>query len=259
MKKIILCEGDSWTSGDIINPELETTWVNHPTNDSYRLPKVWPNKLGELLDIEVLNTANAGCSNDSIVRRVVENTFDLLEKYKGEEIFVIVGWSSPERKDFYYDYNGKKYWETFHPYAITDPQQLSQKPKDQQEFYKSYIKYYWNEGEYFSRYIHNNLYLHYFLESNNIDHLFFDAFYQTKRGHYHTEEMRKDGIKTENKFLEITKDFYKDISFKNFIYQNKPYDIMDPQQYFSKDNSHPNEKGHQLWAEELSKDLQWIK
>jgi lysophospholipase L1-like esterase len=34
---------------------------------------------------------------------------------------------------------------------------------------------------------------------------------------------------------------------------------MDPQQYFSKDNSHPNEKGHQLWAEELSKDLQWIK
>ena len=64
MKKIILCEGDSWTSGDIINPELETTWVNHPTNDSYRLPKVWPNKLGELLDIEVLNTANAGCSND---------------------------------------------------------------------------------------------------------------------------------------------------------------------------------------------------
>ena len=113
MKKIILCEGDSWTSGDIINPELDVTWVNHPTNDEYRLPKVWPHKLGEMLGIEVLNTSNAGCSNDSIVRRVVENTFDLLEKYKGEEIFVIVGWSSPERKDFYYDYDGKKYWETF--------------------------------------------------------------------------------------------------------------------------------------------------
>ena len=26
----------------------------------------------------------------------------------------------------------------------------------------------------------------------------------------HTEQMRKDGIKTENKFIEITKDFYKD-------------------------------------------------
>ena len=100
MKKIILCEGDSWTSGDIINPKLDVTWVNHPTNDSYRLPKVWPHKLGELLNIEVLNTANAGCSNDSIVRRVVENTLKLLDKYKGEEIFVIVGWSSPEEKIF---------------------------------------------------------------------------------------------------------------------------------------------------------------
>ena len=59
-----------------------------------------------------------------------------------------------------------------------------------------------------------------------------------------------DGIKTENKFIEITKDIYKDISFKNFILEGK---------HFCKDNLHPNEKGHQLWAEELSKDLQWIK
>tara|TARA_X000001388_G_scaffold18285_1_gene11636 strand:- start:124 stop:876 length:753 start_codon:yes stop_codon:yes gene_type:complete len=250
LKKIILCEGDSWTSGDIINPKLDVTWVNHPTNDSYRLPKVWPHKLGELLNIEVLNTANAGCSNDSIVRRVVENTLKLLDKYRGEEIFVIVGWSSPERKDFYYDYNGKKYWETFHPFAITDPQQLSQKPKDQQEFYKAYIKYYWNKGEYFSRYMHNNLYLHYFLKSNNIDHLFFDAFYQTNLGNYHTIEMRKQSAITKSKFLKLTKDIYKDISFKNFILEGK---------HFCEDNLHPNEKGHQLWAEELSKDLQWIK
>ena len=104
-KKVILTEGDSWTAGDIINPTLREEiggFVNHPKNNSYRLPKVWPHKLGEMLGIEVLNTSNAGCSNDSIVRRVVENTFDLLEKYKGEEIFVIVGWSSPERKDFYF-------------------------------------------------------------------------------------------------------------------------------------------------------------
>ena len=252
MKKIILCEGDSWTAGDIIDPDLDITYVNDKENDSYRLTKVWPYKLGKLLDIEVQNTSMAGSSNDGIVRRVVENTFKLLDEYKSEEIFVIVGWSSPERKDFYFDDGNDNYWETFYPYEITDPQQLSQKPKDRQEFYKSYIKYYWNEEEYFSRYIHNNLYLHYFLKSNNIDHLFFDAFYQTESGGplYHTEEMRKDGIKTENKFLEITKHFYKDISFKNFILEDR---------HFSKDNSHPNEKGHQVWAEELSKDLQWIK
>ena len=37
--KLILCEGDSWTSGDIINPKLNHSFVNHPDNDSYRLPK----------------------------------------------------------------------------------------------------------------------------------------------------------------------------------------------------------------------------
>ena len=66
--------------------------------------------LGKLLsivpgleDIEVWNAAVAGCSNDAIVRRVVENTFKLLDDYKPEEIFVVVGWSSPERKDFHYE------------------------------------------------------------------------------------------------------------------------------------------------------------
>ena len=41
--KLMLCDGDSWTSGDIINPELELAGkehpnVNDPSNDDYRLP-----------------------------------------------------------------------------------------------------------------------------------------------------------------------------------------------------------------------------
>ena len=67
--KLILCEGDSWTSGDMINPKLNTSYVNDPENDSYRLPKVWPYKLGKLLNTKVLNNAGAGSSNDAIVRR----------------------------------------------------------------------------------------------------------------------------------------------------------------------------------------------
>jgi len=265
MKKIILCDGDSWTAGDIIDPELQKaglTYINDTKNDKYRLPKVWPHKLGKLLDVEVWNTAVAGCSNDAIVRRVVENTFKLLDDYKPEEIFVIVGWSSPERKDFHYDYDGVKKWETFYPHAILDPEQLGRRTKDQQEFYKSYVKYYWNEEEYFSRYIHNNLYLHYFLKGNNIQHMFFDAFYQTEFGHHHNYEMRTDGVATEHKFLEITKDIYKNTSFKNFMIDyrsgigkasDRRYDFKEG--LFSKDNSHPSEKAHHLWAEELYKDL----
>ena len=53
----------------------------------------------------------AGSSNDSIVRRLVPSVFELLKKYKGDDIFVIVGWTSPERKDFFTENN----WETLYP------------------------------------------------------------------------------------------------------------------------------------------------
>ena len=41
-----------------------------------------------------------GSSNDGIVRRVLPNVLRLLTQYKPNELFVIIGWSSPERKDF---------------------------------------------------------------------------------------------------------------------------------------------------------------
>ena len=44
MKKLILCDGDSWTTGRYNKSELklsgeEHPYVNHPKNDDYRLPK----------------------------------------------------------------------------------------------------------------------------------------------------------------------------------------------------------------------------
>ena len=146
MTNILYCDGDSWTSGDIIDPELfgeDFSHVNHPDNDQYRLPRVWPHKLGKLLGIEIDNESVAGSSNDAIVRRVVPNVLRLLKKYKSEEIFVIVGWSSPERKDFYY--KGEwDCWETLYPAQIE--QNLPN--RDIEKFYKLYLKYYWNPQEY---------------------------------------------------------------------------------------------------------------
>ena len=43
MSKLIICDGDSWTAGDIMDPKLQKkgiTYVNHVENDNYRLPKV---------------------------------------------------------------------------------------------------------------------------------------------------------------------------------------------------------------------------
>ena len=159
--KLILCDGDSWTSGDIINPELELTGkdhpnVNDPSNDDYRLPKVWPHKLGKLLNVETLNIAMAGSSNDGIVRRTMRKVKELLLDYKPEDLFVIVGWSSPERKDFYYTGEWES-WETIYP--VQNHQTIPDKDID--TFYKIYQEKFWNEPEYVERYMQQNLLLHF--------------------------------------------------------------------------------------------------
>ena len=101
--KILLTEGDSWTSGDIIDPSLENELnghVNSIKNDNFRLPKVWPSKLGKHLGLKVINQAIAGSSNDGIVRRTVNSVIGLLKEHNPEDILVVIGFSSPERKDF---------------------------------------------------------------------------------------------------------------------------------------------------------------
>ena len=280
MTNILYCDGDSWTSGDIIDPELfgeDFSHVNHPDNDQYRLPRVWPHKLGKLLGIEIENRSVAGSSNDAIVRRVIPNVLRLLKKYKSEEIFVIVGWSSPERKDFYY--KGEwDCWETLYPAQIE--QNLPN--RDIEKFYKLYLKYYWNPQEYMNRFINQNLYLHYFLERNNIKHLFFNAFYECSSNDTDTYEkfvteavsgMREksdlvddikslfpklgndsidDGyVKSTNlyvveEFIDMKNKVMKDVSFRNFLMNRDLFEI--PAQ-------HPNEQEHQLWAKELYEDL----
>jgi len=244
--KLILCEGDSWTSGDLMNPELDETYINHPNNDSYRLPKVWPHKLSKLLGVEVCNNSQAGSSNDAIVRRTTEKVLSLLNEYKSEDLFVIVGWSSPERREFFYNDN----WETLYPAQLgkRDDENLD-------KLYNIYVEHFWNTEEYISRFINQNLYLHYFLKSNNIKHLFFESFWEQKTSGMYVDNdivdmISKDETNTAKHFLKIKDEIYKPISFRRFIMRNFS---LNKREYFN--NHHPTEKSHQLWSEELYKDL----
>jgi hypothetical protein len=75
MKKQLLTVGDSFTYGD----ELA---------DLYQ---AWPYKLADSIDYEVHNMGLSGSSNNSILRRTLEelsaNHYDLL----------VIGWTSPGR------------------------------------------------------------------------------------------------------------------------------------------------------------------
>jgi len=231
MVKLLFCEGDSWTAGDIVDPKLfgdKVEHVLHPDNLQYRLPRVWPHKLGKLLGIDTINNSVPGSSNDGIVRRVLKKINRLLEDYNSDEIFVIIGWTSPERKDFYC----KKFdgWKTMYPAQLTQ----GQLNKELDEFYKLYLKYFWEEEEYTQRYMEQNLLLHYYLKNKNIKHYFFDAFYETKeKGMFHDESF--------NKFIT---EHHKEKIFRDMLTDKKDWD-----------GYHPSEVGHTKWAEELYKDI----
>ena len=272
--KLILCDGDSWTAGDIINPELKLINENHanvndPLNDSYRLPKVWPHKLGKLLNIDTLNIAHAGSSNDAIVRRTMRKVKELLLDYEAKDLFVIIGWSSPERKDFYYTGEWDA-WETIHPVSNYQPIP----DKDIDTFYQIYREKFWNEQEYVERYIQQNLLLHYFLKEHNVKHLFFDAFYET-RGHRSMfnslnidDVIISSGYETESHyalmkyFLKVKKEFSLNDSFRNLLLdKNKVFEYNGKQlnsfkeELFNTKDHHPSEKGHEIWAKNLFKEL----
>jgi|TARA_B100000287_G_scaffold430952_1_gene487222 lysophospholipase L1-like esterase len=227
--KLVYCDGDSWTAGDIVDPTLfgdNKAEVHHPDNEQYRLPRVWPHKLGKLLNVKVLNKAFAGSSNDGIVRRVLPNVLKLLTQYKPEQLFVIIGWSSPERKDFFYDSE----WKTIYPNEYKSLDENNEIDK----FKKIYFKYFWEEEEYTQRYIEQNLLLHNFLVSKNVKHYFFDAFYET----------REDGMFHDKNFEHFITRYQKEKTFRDILNIEEDWD-----------GYHPSELAHDKWAKELYKDI----
>jgi len=255
MIKIILTEGDSWTAGDIIDPAIKEDLkgnVNSELNDNYRLPKVWPHKLGSKLKTEVLNTSVAGSSNDGIVRRVIENTLELIGKYDKDSIQVIIGLTSPERKDFYHKKDNDYGWDVLYP---LDSSELTEERK---LFKKVYSSIYWNKEEYLSRYLQSVFLIHTFLQAHGVQHFFFNAFYQDNSGDFGFDLHKSIELFKEKsgypylkslginaliyRYEDLVRHYYCNTSFKGYL-DNFATDVYD--------GLHPNEKGHGIWAEYL--------
>jgi len=254
--KILLTEGDSWTAGDIIDPRIKEDLagnVNAKINDNYRLPKVWPHKLATKLGVKSMNTAVAGSSNDGIVRRVIDNVLNLLKNYEPQEIKVVIGLTSPERKDFYHKKDNDYGWDVLYP---LDSSELSE---ERSLFKKVYSSIYWNKEEYISRYLQSVFLIHQFLKYKGIDHTFFNAFYQDNDGKFgfdlHSSidlleaSMSRSYLKHLNiyslidVYREIVENYFCLTSFKGYL------DKFGKNHCF--DGMHPNEQGHDIWAEYL--------
>lgn len=176
----LIVSGDSWTFGsEIRDPSLPPSVMDWDReNDHYRIPRIWPTKLGNLLGTDdVTNLSYPASSNDRIVRvtknHIVENFIN--ENKPTDQIFLVVGFTSPERKDFYYKDHDTDNWITIWPMWDSNYRQ-----KPLMEFHRMYVRYMWNPEEYVNRYVNQVLDLQNFCKVYGIRYLFFQAFYQHK-------------------------------------------------------------------------------
>jgi len=282
----IICDGDSWVFGcEIADPELAKKYSadTHPgaydflpENDWYRIPKIFPTHLSNLLDAEVINLSWPADDNATILNRTVDfitNTY-IARGISTDNLLVVIGWSSPERNSFWYkDDNLSR------PFRLW-PQVPNFDVPAQEEIWKTYVTYLWNAEEYIPRYVRNVIYLQNFCKAHNIKWMCFNSFYQTPKKTisdwkdldiaaeldsiketmkhpYHFNSTR-DGLTKYNAVLDYkalwdTVDpirFYKkDIpnnTFKSFI--ENPDRNINP--VFT--GWHPSPEAHKAWAQELA-------
>jgi hypothetical protein len=147
MKKRILAVGDSWTFGD----ELEKFY------------DAWPYVLANLIDADVYNMGQSGCSNTSILRRtLVEIPRDPSNPYD----MVFIGWTSPGRTEWK-DEIGREY-------ALWPGYSLSAglfKDHPWRQDYLNYINRYHNVEYLYQQYLVNVISLQSYFKEKNIPYV----------------------------------------------------------------------------------------
>jgi hypothetical protein len=253
----LVVAGDSWTYGsEIRDPNLPDTvhdW-DEP-NDAYRIPRIWPTKLGNLMGIsDVINLSYPAASNDRIVRHTVGwLTQEYIAKGKStEDLFVVVGLTSPERKDFYYKDGKSGFWFTMWPmWKHKYPQ------KSLNDFADVYAAYLYNIEESTHRYLNQIFYLQTLFNHYKIKHLFFQAFYQRSDMHiqqwtddpYHRHYNGQPDQMIWN-LIDPVRFMHKDDDIHSFHNYIKSKDT-DPRYKNVISGMHPSEYGHTLWAEHM--------
>jgi hypothetical protein len=196
MIKTLITNGDSWTFGsEIMAPEFcvengkgtgmgrqykEGHNDTDSANDYYRIPRIWPSFLAKQMGYNVVNLAQPARSNDTIYDTTIGY---LLEHYisKGintDDILVVIGWSSPERKNVILEDSDTDtvQWFTMWPSMVDTKFYHSYDAKVHSKYY---VRKLWLEQEYIKRFVEQNYSLQNFLKQHNIKYYVFNAFYQT--------------------------------------------------------------------------------
>lgn len=279
----IICDGDSWVFGcEIADPSIvakypPTTYVGEydflKENDNYRVPKIFPTFLSKKLNAKVTNLAYPADDNGTILNRTITYiTNEYIIKGKStDNLFVMIGWSSPERNVFFYKDEETNFSMRFRLW----PQVKHFDSKSQEDFWKIYVQYLWNQEEYMPRYVMNVLQFQNFCKVNNIKWMCFNSFYQTPNKNI--TEWNDLNVKKELNGLNAGAGEYhtstdSDDTRRLHTYEYSGlWDTIDSIRFYKKDEEnntfysfiknsnlakpligwHPSPEAHELWANEL--------
>ena len=270
--RLIGC-GDSWAWGaELVDPNEEPIPIMNlpgggferqlkPVNIEYRLNHRYLNLFADKIGAtDIVDLSKPSRSNDAIVRTLIEflSNQGYTTGRDTSDLFITIGWSSPERREFYYKKQwGADNWMEFGPWSM----EQDHGDKDIDTFMRLYFDNFWNEGEFLHRWITQIWQTELMLKTLKIKYVMHQAFY-----HHHTQMINQwDDKEYKKKFTVITesdKRLWDSIDNTKFMHKDHP-EIGTMHHYIlSQVNNdhkkvfevfHPNSHGHKLWADYLHK------
>lgn len=262
--------GDSWAWGteliaQQIDPksytfDLQNTKENTEYRENNRYLKLFADRIGAE---KIVDLSYGGISNDTIVRKLLRWLANngYTSGKDTSKLFVSIGWTSPERKDFHFKTPmGEGHlatgWFTVYPlwkHNYGNP--------ELEEFFNLYVKNFWNAEEYMHRWITQVWQTEMILKNLGIKYVMHQAFYHFKGEiisrwndeayiNDHREAISHADIKIWNS-VDPIKFMHKDDknigTFHHYILNCVGKNNLD--KVFA--ISHPNAYGHRLWAEHM--------
>jgi len=264
--------GDSWCWGaELVDPNEEPVPImnlpgggferqSKPINIEYRLKNRYINRFSEMIGAdELIDLSNPSLSNDAIIRVMMEwlSTEGYLTGRDTSDLFLSIGWSSPERREFY----TRKPWRHsstgFDDHFVAfGPWSMDQDHNDKEldQFFRLYFDKFWSETEFIHRHIQQLWQTELMLKSLNIKYVMHQAFY-----HHHTKMIYDwDDTEYEKNFNKVTpgdKILWEALDSEKFIRDTTAWHHM-----LTKGSAeevfiifHPSAEGHRHWAEYLYK------
>jgi len=274
----LIFDGDSWTFGsEIVDPKIASQYDSNvhrgkydfvADNDHYRVPRIYPHKIANLLGCDYINLSWPADDNKTIIERTMTYiTSEYISQNKlTDELFVIIGWTSPERNSFWWkNGNFSNKFRLWPQLAVFDD-------KKQKELWNVYVNYMWYPEEYIIRHVSTVVQFQNFCIAHNIKWLSFNAFYQTP----HLKPNEWQDLNMISEISNVDRNLYVYAYSENGIRKEKKpkfetlWQTVDPIRFYKKDlpnntfksfiqqnvddpwvGWHPSPEAHTVWAEEL--------